>query len=123
MLFFLLLFVVILNSALAAQLSPLPPKTNTDFSEEAFFKSLSKDKNFQKLNEEEKYNLISHALILIDARKQEEKSRKAESERLRQQKIKQEKERRFQLERKIIREYLLKKVKTPIMNDFITMRY
>ncbi len=123
MLFFLLLFVVILNSALAAQLSPLPPKTNTDFSEEAFFKSLSKDKNFQKLNEEEKYNLISHALILIDARKQEEKLRKAESERLRQQKIKQEKERRFQLERKIIREYLLKKVKTPIMNDFITMRY
>ena len=123
MLFFLLLFVVILNSALAAQLSPLLPKTNTDFSEEAFFKSLSKDKNFQKLNEEEKYNLISHALILIDARKQEEKSRKAESERLRQQKIKQEKERRFQLERKIIREYLLKKVKTPIMNDFITMRY
>ena len=123
MLFFLLLFVVILNSALAAQLSPLPPKTNTDFSEEAFFKSLSKDKNFQKLNEEEKYNLISHALILIDARKQEEKLRKAESERLRQQKIKQEKERRFQLERKIIREHLLKKVKTPIMNDFITMRY
>jgi len=123
MLFFLLLFVVILNSALAAQLSPLPPKTNTDFSEEAFFKSLSKDKNFQKLNEEEKYNLISHALILIDARKQEEKLRKAESERLRQQKIKQEKERRFQLERKIIKEYLLKKVKTPIMNDFITMRY
>ena len=52
MLYFLLLFVVILNSALAAQLSPLPPKTNTDFSEEAFFKSLSKDKNFQKLNEE-----------------------------------------------------------------------
>jgi hypothetical protein len=123
MLFFLLLFVVILNSALAAQVTSLPLKTNAEFSEEAFFKSLSKDKNFQKLNEEEKYNLISHALILIDARKQEEKSRKAESERLRQQKIQQEKERRFQLERKIIKEYLLKKVKTPIMNDFITLRY
>ena len=107
MLFFLLLFVVISNSALAAQVSPLPPKANTEFSEEAFFKSLSKDKNFQKLNEEEKYNLISHALILIDARKQEEKSRKAETERLRQQKIQKEKERRFQLERKIIKEYLL----------------
>ena len=119
MLFFLLLLMVGSNSVLAAITSP----SMSQFSEEAFFKSLSRDKNFQKLNDEEKYNLISHALILIDARKQEERARQAETERLRQLKIKQENERRFQLERKIIKEYLLKKIKTPIMYDFITMRY
>jgi hypothetical protein len=119
MLFIVMLLLVVLNGLLAANnLTPI-----AQFSEETFFKSLSRDRNFQKLSDEEKYNLISHALILIDARKQEERARQAEAERLRQLKIKQENDRRFQQERKIIKEYLLKKIKLPIMYDFITLRY
>lgn len=118
--FLVILFVIVFANGISTK---APEDKMVRFSEEAFFKSLARDNNFQKLNEEEKHNLISHALMLIDSRKQEERLREAEKERLQNLKIQKEKEARFQQERKIIKELLLKKMKSPIMYDFFTFRY